>query len=97
MIKGCLLLVPTKLEKVLPHQCSRVRLLTVPTSTAGLPFHEDWARPGSLFASRTLPPLPPHPYPRPRLSPLLPPFKWLHSSPFPPLTTIPSEDRCDRE
>ena len=54
----------------------RARPLIVPTSTTGPQTREGWPPPGSLLASRTLPP--PHPYPhsRPQLYPLLRPFEW---------------------
>lgn len=54
------------------------RLLTVPIRTRSLPVHEERPKPGSLFASRTLPPL--HPHPRPQPYPLLRPSEWPPSS-----------------
>ena len=64
--KGLFLLTVTLWPYLGAHHCYH-------TSTMGLPIHED-RPPSSLFASRTLPPLRPHPYhcpqpyPLPRLS-----------------------------
>lgn len=55
-------------------------LLTLRISTTGLPIREDQFNEGSLFASRTLPPLRRHPLPRPQSYPLLRPSDWPSSS-----------------
>jgi len=56
----------------------RARLLIVPISTGSLTIDEEQPKPGSLFASRTLPPL--YPHPRPQSYPLLRPSEWPPSS-----------------
>lgn len=56
------------------------QLLTLHISTTGLPIREDRFNEGSLFASRTLPPLRRHPLPRPQSYPLLRPSDWPSSS-----------------
>ena len=49
-------------------------------STIESPTDEDLSNPGSLFTSRTLPPLSSHPLPRPQPYPLLRPSEWTSPS-----------------
>jgi hypothetical protein len=83
VVQGCFLPTPVGLKKVCLSSSwhyGHARLLTVPTSATELPIHEDRPHSGSLFASRTLPPLCPHPYPRPQPYSLLRPSEWSSSS-----------------
>lgn len=52
----------------------------LPLSVTGFPVDRNGQRPGSLFASRTLPPLCPQPRPVPQPHPLLRPSEWLTTS-----------------